>query len=322
MIDEAMDDGYSLALADGAVYQGGAWNSGDGILKMAVFRTTDDGTSWDRAAMGTMQGAVRAIAVSPADPQIIFAGGYFYDDTYVSWSQLFSSSDGGASWNESSPSDFNQMYEGVRSILFDAWDPDILLLCTERAVYRSTDAGGSWLRTATSTYNYCLLGDPGIQDCYYLGSESGVSRSTDGGLTWDQFGDGLDTRVNCLTIDTLNRQLYAGTEGAGVCRLSVLVTGVDGPDDEGLPVTMVLGQNYPNPFNPMTRIDLGVPEEGWYRLAVYNTLGQEVAVLFNGPLSPGMRSIDFDASRLSSGAYLYRLTGPAGSLIRKMLLMR
>lgn len=323
MIDETMDDGYALALASGMIWQGGAWNSGDGILRMAVFKTTDDGTTWMRAAMGSQQGAVRAIAISPADPEIMFAGGYVYDASYYQWSQLYTSTDGGVSWTENCPSDFNRQWEGVRSILFDAWNNDVVLVCTERAVYRSTNAGSSWVRTDVPTYNSCMIADPGIQDCYYLGSESGVSRSTDGGLMWEDCGDGFGSmRVNCLTIDSVNRYLYAGTEGGGVCRLSLNPSGAGRPEDAGIPAMMVLRQNYPNPFNPVTRIQLGVPEAGRYRLAVYNALGQEVRVLMDERLAAGMTSIDFDGSRLPSGAYLYRLTGPTGTCVRKMLLMR
>jgi hypothetical protein len=321
MIDETMDDGYALAL--GSVYQGGSWNSGDGVIKMAVFKTTDNGTTWDRKAMGTRQGAVRSLAVSPANSKIIFAGGYSYDGSYVRWSQLYMTTDGGASWIENGTTAFNQQNESVESIVFGVGNNNVVLACTERAVYRSANAGSSWVRISTMTYNNCILADPGLQDCYYLGSDAGVSRSTDGGLTWSPYGDGLAAmRVNCLTIDSVNRTLYAGTEGAGVCRLSLPATGVATRDEYGVPATMVLRQNYPNPFNPRTRIDLGVPEEGRYRLAVYNMLGQEVDMLVDRTLMPGIKSVEFDASRLSSGAYVYRLDGPKGFLIRKMLLMR
>ncbi|HLP18139.1 MAG TPA: T9SS type A sorting domain-containing protein, partial [Bacteroidota bacterium] len=73
--------------------------------------------------------------------------------------------------------------------------------------------------------------------------------------------------------------------------------------------TFELGQNYPNPFNPTTEIKFSVQTAGRVRLAVYNTLGQEMATLFNG-------------DRLASGVYYYSLQTNGTTEIKKMLLMR
>ncbi len=83
-----------------------------------------------------------------------------------------------------------------------------------------------------------------------------------------------------------------------------------------------LEQNYPNPFNPSTNISYSVPVSGIVSLDVYNLKGQKVAGLVNGVQSAGAHTVAFDASNLSSGIYVYRLT--AGSLIsvKKMMLIK
>jgi hypothetical protein len=89
-----------------------------------------------------------------------------------------------------------------------------------------------------------------------------------------------------------------------------------------LPDGIALEQNYPNPFNPTTRISYTMPVSGTAHLAVYDLLGREVAVLVNGPVAAGSQFVNFDASALSSGVYMYRLTAGGQTLTRKMTLMK
>ena len=69
----------------------------------------------------------------------------------------------------------------------------------------------------------------------------------------------------------------------------------------------VLEQNYPNPFNPTTVISYQVPVASHAKLAVYDLLGREVAVLVDGEMQPGIHEVSFVASKLASGVYTYRL---------------
>ncbi|MBL1211741.1 MAG: T9SS type A sorting domain-containing protein [Ignavibacteriae bacterium] len=68
-----------------------------------------------------------------------------------------------------------------------------------------------------------------------------------------------------------------------------------------------LEQNYPNPFNPATKINYQIPEDGFVQLIIYDVLGNEVAVLVNEKKIPGIYEVDFDASNITSGVYLYSL---------------
>ncbi|TDJ56488.1 MAG: T9SS type A sorting domain-containing protein, partial [Ignavibacteria bacterium] len=88
------------------------------------------------------------------------------------------------------------------------------------------------------------------------------------------------------------------------------------------PLTFGLQQNYPNPFNPSTHIKYNVPESGVVKLAIYNMLGEEVAVLVDGMVEAGFYEVTFNASNLPSGAYFYRLQSDKQNQVKKMLLMK
>jgi beta-galactosidase len=93
-------------------------------------------------------------------------------------------------------------------------------------------------------------------------------------------------------------------------------------DQTAIPLTFMLEQNYPNPFNPRTVISGQWTTDSRVRLAVYDLLGREVAVLANGRYPAGKHTFTFDGTNLASGVYFYRLTAGANSAARKMLLVR
>ncbi len=115
---------------------------------------------------------------------------------------------------------------------------------------------------------------------------------------------------------------------------TTVLTGVD--DDAQTPVATALLPNYPNPFNPTTSIGytVGVVSRqslvvssqwsaaGWVRLAVYDLLGREVAVLVDGQKEPGTYTAVWDASGMPSGVYLVRLQSGTVQETRSMMLLK
>ncbi|MFA7228407.1 MAG: T9SS type A sorting domain-containing protein [Melioribacteraceae bacterium] len=101
----------------------------------------------------------------------------------------------------------------------------------------------------------------------------------------------------------------------------VLVTGVES-DTDVIPSTYTLDQNYPNPFNPSTTIRFTTPEAGFVSMKVYNLIGQEVASLINREMSAGIHTVNFDASKLTSGIYFYSINSGKFSATKKMILMK
>ncbi len=90
----------------------------------------------------------------------------------------------------------------------------------------------------------------------------------------------------------------------------------------GVVTAYSLMQNYPNPFNPTTTINYTVRELGNVELKVYSVDGREVATLVNGAKDAGSYSVEFDASGLASGMYLYKMTVNGFTATQKMVLMK
>lgn len=88
------------------------------------------------------------------------------------------------------------------------------------------------------------------------------------------------------------------------------------------PADFSIAQNYPNPFNPVTTISYTLPVNSNVKLAVYNLLGEEVAMLVNSEQQAGVYNISFDAAGLASGTYIYRIIANDFVQTSKMILMK
>ncbi|MBK6912151.1 MAG: T9SS type A sorting domain-containing protein [Ignavibacteriales bacterium] len=90
----------------------------------------------------------------------------------------------------------------------------------------------------------------------------------------------------------------------------------------GLVSDFRLEQNFPNPFNPSTTIRFAIPNSGNVKLSVTNILGQEVAVLLNEFKNAGSYDINFDASQIASGLYIYKIEADGIIISKKMTLLK
>jgi hypothetical protein len=90
----------------------------------------------------------------------------------------------------------------------------------------------------------------------------------------------------------------------------------------GEPLEFSLSQNYPNPFNPTTRIDYSLRKDTKMKLEVFDLLGRSVATLVDGQQRAGQHFVDFNASHLASGFYIYRLSSPQLTVSKKMILVK
>ncbi len=116
--------------------------------------------------------------------------------------------------------------------------------------------------------------------------------------------------------------IVTGTVGNGT-RITVVKNIVTSVSDHSTAVKdFSLAQNYPNPFNPTTMISYSLPKAGNVTLKVYDMLGREVAALVNGVVPAGQHEVQFDASFLPSGTYLYRLEAGSFTKTQKMLLLK
>ncbi len=192
----------------------------------------------------------------------------------------------------------------------------------------------------------------------YTRQSSGASggKQTTGGWGYDRRKDAwVGERIDLVPVLGTRAMLrfrfesdgYVQRDGFFVDELRVLLynSAPLGVCEPALPVSMMLEQNYPNPFNPVTTIgfrvagigsqnpgpgtqdpslNTGNPEPGTraVKLTVYDLLGREVAVLVDGPKTPGQYSVSFNAGGLASGVYLCRLTAGGFHDVKKMVVVR
>lgn len=136
---------------------------------------------------------------------------------------------------------------------------------------------------------------------------------------WNEADLQLPQQIRVMSISSVGDLIYAGTYDNGIWKYDPTTTTVD---DGTLPVQFNLSQNYPNPFNPNTTIRYQTPQDGIVTLKVYDILGSEVAILVNEQKTAGSYEVNFDASRLASGVYIYKLQAGVHITSKKMLLVK
>jgi len=121
-----------------------------------------------------------------------------------------------------------------------------------------------------------------------------------------------------ITFDTtMYRRVHIWYTAHGLFPASAVVE-----RESALPHSFSLEQNYPNPFNPTTTIAFSLPVSTRVTLKVFDSLGREVATLLDKTEPPGVNSLRFDASRLSSGMYYYRIVAGSFAESREMMFLR
>jgi len=170
--------------------------------------------------------------------------------------------------------------------------------------YRKLD-GGEWSTPANLTNSATINNSQ---------SHLAPTLAFDGEDTYTAFSMyGYVSGVNGPYSDTtLTTNIY-------ISPITITVVGVD---DEIVANDFNLEQNYPNPFNPSTTINYSIAERSAVTLKVYDVLGNEVANLVNTTQEAGLHSVNFDASSLSSGLYIYTLNTGNFTSSKKMMLLK
>jgi surface protein len=158
-----------------------------------------------------------------------------------------------------------------------------------------------------------------------LGFRFGTNPNGVGSLTFND-QTGVLTLTAPAEADTFRVDVYAmNTEnisgsGSFVVEAKVAVS-IEEPGQ--IPAVISLMQNYPNPFNPSTVISFELSEPTEVRLEIFDMIGRKIATLINNEARrPGRYTVQFDASNLTSGTYMYRLSAGQFVKTRKMMLIK
>lgn len=191
--------------------------------QMAISKTTDAGKTWTHkrllgspAPYGT---ASRDIALSSADPNVIYAAGW--QGYFI---KVFRSDDEADTFKDITGrlESLHADYDCAYALWVAPDDPNYVLVGSSRGIFYTTDYGQFWDSTSIN-FPVVDFGYHPAKDTLYAATQyNGVYFSTDRGLTWDPLNDGLEyEKMLRLAIDTANDILFAGTDGGGAWKLDL-----------------------------------------------------------------------------------------------------
>ncbi len=132
----------------------------------------------------------------------------------------------------------------------------------------------------------------------------------------------LSNPPTTIIPDSLTTSVVSVNAGTSIYVALATAGGTSVEQESGIAKAFALSQNFPNPFNPSTSISFSIPQASLVSLKVYDVLGKEVASLLNETKNAGNYKVNFDASKLSTGLYIYRLVSANSVLSKKMLLVK
>ncbi len=170
------------------------------------------------------------------------------------------------------------------------------------------------------TSNLAWTGDPGAgRFDVYLGTQNPPvdSVGTTQAPTFNPPGVFAPNTTYYWRVDSYNEA--GGTPG----EVWSFTTEASAADEPGMvPTEYVLASPYPNPFNAVVSISFALPQASEVRLAIYDVLGREVAVLAQGTQTAGWHQVSWSAAGVGSGVYLLRLTYAQGMLTQKVMALK
>lgn len=285
----------------------------DGLQPSGVYKTSIKQANWKRAGAGfppDLRGVTSFAATQSGAMLVGTALAGARGNVQVSV-------DHGNSW-------LNRRIANVGDVYTLEAVADTVYAGTSNGIYVTKDFGASWQPLSAQLQN-TFIDDILIfnRTLFAAVDQVGVMHSPDGGATWSTITGNLpidNDFVSALFIH--DGKLFAGLSAArGVWSRPLPATSVEEPED--VPHTAVLEQNYPNPFNPGTQISFALPRAKFVTLKVYNVLGKEVATIFDHEKkAAGSNTVWFNAEKLASGYYFYRLHAGDFTQTKRMLLLR
>ncbi len=271
-------------------------------------KSTDNGDTWVLTSGSIPESNVGAFTITENGTLLLGVKGS---------NGLYRSTDDGATWTLTNfPTSYRVYSLTVASNNIFAGTGEYL-----DGIYKSVDDGATWqkLSNSSTSYEYYSNGILTSDGKLLIGVlNTGIYGSTDMGNTWQLFNNGLTSLYGFDLAQAPNGIIYA-TSGDGVFKS----TGTTDIGNESTDInSFQLEQNYPNPFNPSTTISYNLPAQQHVTLKVYDALGNIVATLVNEEQQAGVHSVNFDASRISSGVYFYRLETGIFSETKSMILVK
>jgi photosystem II stability/assembly factor-like uncharacterized protein len=219
---------YSMAInpsSPSIVYASGYYYNGSTSV-VACFKSTNAGVNWQMIQLSSLSGMGYCVTVDPTSPQNVYVSGYYYGTDYNPC--VYKSTDGGTNFTETS-SGFPPGAYYVQSIKVHPTNGSIIYAGTCNAgIFRSTDAGASWIGGDTTWRLIASLSaSPIAPNVCYAGADTMIHKTTDAGVSWfpihlDFAGTGKSTRIvyasrvaSSLVVTTDAKGFFKSTNGGG-----------------------------------------------------------------------------------------------------------
>ncbi len=280
--------------------------------------TTNGGTNWIVGVNGTLSAyyGIHMVTSSTA---------YACGVNAISQPFVAKTTNGGANWsyasfylnsNEGNLRDISFISETEGFAAANVWDGTGALCYT-------ANGGTSWI---SMIFPYALntIEPIGSVAYYAAGANGYILKSTNQGVSWLQQSSPVNSVLRSMDFIDPSNGFIAGDGGVILKTTNGGITALL-PVNNNIPAHYSLSQNYPNPFNPSTKINFEIPASSSVAqtfLSVYDIMGREVTTLVNQQLSPGIYSVDWNASNYPSGIYFCRLNSGDFSAVNKMILVK
>jgi|GEM_PF-1947407 photosystem II stability/assembly factor-like uncharacterized protein len=291
-----------------------------GVDTGLVLRTTNAGTSWQRALfeVGTHFKKV------------------FFIDSLHGWINadsslqgfVFHTTDGGESWHKYRLPDVfgHPLYFTALTFIdtLSGWGG------AGNGFMRTTDAGEHW----SLQYIIPEQHDFSVEDISFTDALNGwafgntadpgyiteaIYRTTNGGNDWYEESSALSAYLTAGEM--LDREHGWAVAGDGRVLAYRKVTNIVEQLPE-VPSGFVLRYNYPNPFNPITTIEYEIPQQTNVTMKVVDIVGKEIQTLVNQTQTAGVYRITFDGTQFPSGTYFYTLITPEFQSTKQLLILK
>lgn len=291
-----------------------------GFIGGNLYKTINGGNDWFIPSADSIFGnGVMVIEFDPYDFETLYVG--------RSWDgKLSRSNDGGTNWEYAGYTNGGS----IRALEFGTSSDEMYIASWWSfdypvGIFKTTDKGITWNNLGEEFKEIANVRDVKvnftIEEHIYIGldtwyDQSGVYVRKDN-QQWEYLG------LNNMIINSLeltSNSIYAVTsEGLYI---SDLVTNINEDNTYLYESSYLLFPAYPNPFNSATTIEYSIKQDGLVSLKVYDVLGAEVISLVNANQVAGKYSVQFDASSLTSGNYIYRLISGQFTSSKKLILLK
>jgi photosystem II stability/assembly factor-like uncharacterized protein len=295
--------------------------------RVLILKTTNGGNNWFSQDIGlNFTTNLNSIYFVNQNTGWVAGGSNVPYDTAI----ILKTTNSGMNWFEQKSIPLNSFY----SIFFidqnTGWTAGFDGWAYNSTILKTTNSGMNWIYQDSAAFNNLQLKSIFFtnQVSGYAVGSAGIIKSIYGGTNWFyQDTVNFDSALNSVYFVDQNTGWAVGNNG------NILKTTNGGnpigifPISKNIPVHFKLNQNYPNPFNPSTNIEFDLPAiangiSSIIKLAIFDVLGREIAILVNEKLQPGTHEVKWDASKYPSGVYFYKLETNDFMETKKMLLIK